>query len=126
MVRNANPQCFIDSFGYSAFNMQPVVVGKALKTSDAGFPVPRSESIGIEVVDPVSNAQSANKGLKTDAARYDENRSVLAELLKFSSQPAQELVHPLGSPIMIQQSFEEYWQLVNDQEHSLLLVRAVS
>ena len=84
-MRNPNPQNFIDRLCDSVFNGYLRGVSKMFKTSNAGILIPGIKSLRIEIVYPIRNSRSAHKRFQTNAAGYNQNRSVLAKLLKFSS-----------------------------------------
>jgi hypothetical protein len=73
------------------------------------------------MVDAVGDAEPLDERFKTDAAGYDEDQRAVPETLHHPAQPAQELVNPSGAVVAAKHSLQEDRQLINGEEHRLVL-----
>ncbi len=126
VVRDSDAECRVYRLRYAVFHRYSVALGQALETIDAGGTVPWAKAIGVEVVDAVGYPESAHQWLEADAARNDEDRRVVSEILQCSAQPTQESFDPVWITVIGQHTLQEDGQLIDGQEHGSVMGSAVA
>lgn len=76
------------------------------------------------MVDTVGYTEPLHERPETDAAGDDQDRRAV-ESLRRGAQPAQKLIDSTYMVIVAEHPLEEYWQLVDDQEHPLVVCCAL-
>ena len=76
------------------------------------------------MVDAVGYAEPLYERCEPDAAGYDEDWGVVSKSLKHAAQPTQKLVGPLDAIFPVKYTLEKYRQLIDDEEHRLVLLGA--
>ena len=123
---NSDAECLVHRVRHPVLDGQALALQELLEAPDAGVLVPRSQGKGVEMVDAIGYAEPVHERFEADAARYDEDRWAISEMLKHAAQPAQELLDPLYVIVMGQHALEEDRQLIDGQEHWLVLSCAVA
>ena len=126
MVGDPETELLVHGFGHAGLHGEALAPGKPVEAPHARFPVPGAETNGVEMVDPIRDAEPARQRFESDTSGDDETERSALDLLERATQPTEKDIHSVPTVGIPKRSLQEDGQFIQNEKDRLFVLGTVS